>query len=77
MADMTSAPLVEEHFGNLDYEYDATVAAEDKYALYIALKKELFDSHDDFMSWVADNDVVDVEADFNVVLLLMVRLIPS
>jgi hypothetical protein len=66
-------PLVKGLMGRSDYEYDATVDAEDKYALYIALRKELFDSHDDFRTWVTYNDVVDVEADFNVVLLLMVK----
>jgi len=66
-------PIVKQGFGKLDYEYDATVAAEDKYALYIALRKELFDSHDEFRTWVVNNSVVDVEADFNVVLLLMVK----
>ena len=65
--------IVNELRGNDDYEYDATVTAEDKYALYIALKKELFDSPDEFKTWVTDNDIVDVEADFNVVLLLMIK----
>ena len=66
-------PIVKQCFGKLDYEHDATVAAEDKYALYIALRKELFDNHDGFKTWVADNGVVDVEADFNTILLLMIK----
>jgi len=49
------------------------VAAEDKYALYIALKEELFDSHDAFTTWVADNDIMDVEASFDMILLLKVE----
>lgn len=32
---------------------------------------DIYVSHDDYMSWVTDNDVTDVEADSNVVLLLM------
>jgi hypothetical protein len=59
--------------GRSDYEYDATVAAEDKIALYAALQKELFDGHDDFNAWTTDNGIMDVEACFNVVLLLMVK----
>ena len=49
------------------------MAAEDKITLYATLKKELFDSHDNFMSWTTDNEVVDVEVDFNTVLLLIVK----
>ncbi len=67
-------PIVEEHFGHFDYEYDATVATEDKYALYTVLKNELFNNgHGEFSSWISDNGVVDVEAEFNVVLLLMIK----
>jgi len=66
-------PLVEKWQGSLDYEYDASVAAEDKNALYAALQKELFDGHDEFKSWLEANDIIDVEADFNVILLLMVK----
>lgn len=68
-------PSVEKCFGRVDYEYDASVSAEDKYALYAALKQELFDDEDNFKSWVADNDIVDVEADFNIILLLMLKKI--
>ena len=66
-------PAVEKCFGRLDYEYDATVAAEDKYALHTALKKELFEDKNDFMSWISDKGVVDIEADFNIILLLMLK----
>lgn len=66
-------PMVEEHFGNLDYEYDATVAAKDKHALYTALKNKLFNDHNDFKVWVADKGVINIEADFNAVLLLMIK----
>lgn len=66
-------PAVEKHFGRSDYEYDASVTAEDKHALYAALKRDLFEGHDDFRAWVADNGVVDVEADFNIILLLMLK----
>ena len=65
--------MVEDFTGRSDYEYDATVDAEDKYALYIALKNELFDSPDEFRIWIADNNIVDIEAAFNVVLLLMIK----
>jgi len=66
-------PKVKEFTGRSDYEYDATVAAEDKYTLYMALKEELFDNHDAFTSWITDNDIVNIEASFNLVLLLMVK----
>ena len=66
-------PSVKRLMGRSDYEYDASIAAEDKFALYIALRKELFDSHDEFRAWLADNGVVDVEAEFNVLLLLMLK----
>jgi len=64
---------VKELTGRSDYEYDATVAAEDKYVLYMALKEELFDNHDAFTAWIKDNGIMDLEACFNVVLLLMVK----
>ena len=66
-------PLVEKWQGSLDYEYDATVAAEDKNVLYVTLQKELFDDQGKFKSWLVDKGVVDVEADFNVILLLMIK----
>ena len=37
------------------------------------MKEELFDSPDEFRTWFADTDIIDAEADFNVVLLLMVK----
>jgi hypothetical protein len=66
-------PAVEKHFGRIDYEYDASVDTEDKYSLFVALKKDLFKDKDDFKSWIADKGIVDVKADFNVVLLLMLK----
>jgi hypothetical protein len=66
-------PLVEKWQGSLDYEYDASVAAEDKNALYSALQKKLFDTNEEFRSWLEDNHIVDVESDFNIVLLLMIK----
>lgn len=66
-------PIVEKYQGSLDYEYDASVAAEDKNALYSALQKKLFDTNEEFRSWLEDNHIVDVESDFNIVLLLMIK----
>jgi len=66
-------PSVKELMGKSDYEYDATVAAEDKNSLYSALQKELFNGHEDFSSWLDENGIHDIEASFNVVLLLMLK----
>ena len=66
-------PIVQKCFGRLDYEYDASVAAEDKKILYTALQKKLFDGNDGFNAWLEDNGIVDVESDFNTILLLMVK----
>jgi len=50
-------PFVKKVWGKYDYEYDATIAAEDKNILYAILQKELFNnSHDEFKSWL---DYVD------------------
>lgn len=68
-----SGPFVKEFWGKYDYEYDATVAAEDKNTLYSALQKELFNDNDEFKPWLADNGIDDVEANFNMVLLLMLK----
>jgi hypothetical protein len=37
------------------------------------IEKRTLEDTNDFMSWLTDNDIVDVEADFNIILLLMLK----
>jgi hypothetical protein len=66
-------PIVEKWQGSLDYEYDASVAAEDKKTLHAALVKELFADQGDFRSWMKNNNITDEEENFDTILLLMIK----